>query len=332
MNEGFRLAIAGTGSYLPKRVVTNSEFIGRDLFAYNNCNKVGEARRFTEKGIIEVTGVHERRYSDMHETAAFMGYQAGRIALEKANIDPNDIQGIFFATNTDGDFPGGAPYVAEKLGIKPSFALGIRGACAGAILGIIQASATSLLVPGNYLVIGSEQMTSMIRKDDINSTLFGDGAGAVVLTPDNSSRGLIAFDSKCDSLEGRLGLIYRDDDYSICMPNGTRVLKDAVRSMVDSSRRVKEKAKWEQADVYIPHQANSRILDNVESQIEDSGAIVYKTIGKYGNMSTATCLVALDEALEDGTVRRSTNDREGSKVVMVSFGAGELTASVAVQF
>jgi 3-oxoacyl-[acyl-carrier-protein] synthase-3 len=112
----------------------------------------------------------------------------------------------------------------------------------------------------------------------------------------------------------------------IRMPDGSTVLKRAVESMTKSVVGLKKMIGWDRADVYIPHQANERIIAGVEKKLKDDGAAVYRNISRYGNMSSATCAVALDEAIEDRTIK------EGSRVIITSFGSGLVTSAVGIQF
>lgn len=330
MYVGERLAVAATGVYLPERIVRTEELEGRVVFKYDAQGKKTESRKLTSQGIFEVSGIRERRYAGPHESARSMALAAARSALDSSGVSADSLTGILCASVSERrNFPGIAPFVASNLGIKPVFAYDINAACAGAIVGIIQAQALALFDRGNYLVIGSEHMTSMVDESDINFHLFGDGAGAVLLSPVSTAqkRGLIAHHASCDPLEGKLDLIYKDSNGFTRLPDGSRVLKEAIHSMVDSIKMVKRRAhNWDHVDVYIPHQANCRIIDGVERKLQDPGSIVYKTIDRFANMSSATCIVALDEALKKRVVK------EGSKVILTSFGSGLTTATVGIQF
>lgn len=333
------LEIIGTGSYLPSRVVKTAEFVGRDLWAYDSLGKrVGDARRLTEEDIFRLTGIRERRKSDADEWPSDMGYIASKRALEKANVSADSLVGIIVATVSERDnFPSAAVKIQHKLSAKNvEIAYDMQNACAGFPLALTNANALSRDYRGNWLVVASECLTKVNDYTDINCHLFGDGAGAVVLQPTVVNKGILAGYSRSEPFdtEGLTGkdMIFRDPIAKcIRMPNGAAVLKKAVSSMVDSARTLKEKLGWERADVYIPHQANERIIAGVEKRIALDGALVYRTVERYGNMSSATCPVALDEAIRDGVVRVS-NDGTGSKVIITSFGAGLVTSAVAVQF
>lgn len=331
-----RLAVAGTGSYLPERIVSNREFHGREACRYRlgpNGREIAERLVLDENRIFELSGIRERRYASIGETSSSMGLAASRIALQKAGIKPEDLTGIIFASVTEKkNFPGGYATIASHLGARPKVGYDTNAACAGFAVGLMQAHSFASDYPGNYLVIGSEHMTSMTDQSDINAFLFGDGAGAVVLTPSEGRRGIIACHSQCEPLDGKVNYILRSNEGFVTMPDGQVVLKEAINSMVKSCREVKSSAGWEKADLYIPHQANLRILQGVEKKMEDKDSKIYKNIEFYGNMSSATCAVALDRALSERVIRNSTPDSEGTKVVLTSFGSGLVTASVAIQF
>lgn len=328
------MRVAGTGSYLPSGVIPNDFFVGDDLIRYGPNDEHIEIKKFDSADkIFDVTGIRERRRAASNENAISMGYEAAIRALDAAKIKPKDLSGLFFASVTEPrDYPGGAAEVGACLDMRDFLARNLKTACCGYVDSLIMARERGTIYPGNYLVIGSEHMSSMVDWRDINSTLFGDGAGAAVLVPCDDSRGIVAGYSACDPSEGRVNYIFRNQQRFLRMPNGSQVLKEAVEAMVQSSKQVKQEAGWEHADVYIPHQANGRILDRVEKSLQDMGAVVYKTISRYGNMSAATCAVALDEAIRDGTVVHGNLENLGSRVVIPAFASGLSRAAVAIQF
>jgi 3-oxoacyl-[acyl-carrier-protein] synthase-3 len=340
MNLDLRhLEIIGTGSYLPERVVKNEEFIDKDLWTYDlNGNRVGESRRFTPEKIFEVTGIRERRKCREYEWPSTMGCVASTRALEMAGVTADSLVGIIIATVGEKEnFPSAAVKIQNQLNARNvKIAYDFQNACAGFPLALIQANSMSRDFEGNWLVVGSECLTKITDYTDINCHLFGDGAGAVVCSHTHENRGILGVYSRSEPFEegGVKGMdaIFRDSRANyIRMPNGSVVLKRAVFSMVDSAKTLKKAVEWENADVYVPHQANERIIAGVESRLNEHGAVVYRTIQKYGNMSSATCPVALDEAVRDGTIAKNL-DGKGSRVIITSFGSGLVTSAVAVQF
>lgn len=326
-----RLKVIGTGSYLPETVVRTEDFEGVQMWAYDSKGKrYGEPRTFSAQKLEELTGIKERRKSLEDEWPSDMGYKASLNALNMAGISADNLEGIVVATVSERDnFPSAAVRIQEKLGAKNvKVAYDLQAACAGFPIALIAANAHARDLPGSWLVIASEALTKVNDYTDINSHLFGDGAGAVVLRSQVDKRGeLLAGYSKSEPFEGQSEMIFRDSKANcIRMPDGSAVLKKAVASMVESAVQLKEECGWDRADVYIPHQANDRIITGVEKRLLKDNAVVYRNIAKYGNMSAATCVVALDEAIRDGTIK------EGSRVILTSFGAGLVTSAVAIQF
>jgi len=329
-----RFEVVGTGSYLPERVVKNADFEGRDLFSYLPDGSRDGPRRLLPEKIYEVTGVNERRYALPHETPSSMGLEASRLALISAGLDPKEVGGVILATVSENrNYPSGAAKIARDLGIRGAYAFDVNNACAGFGDALRIASGLVHIDPRPCLVIGAEKMTSMVDWTDINSTLFGDGAGAFVLKSTDSSRGILGAYSMCDPHGGKSEYIFRDIERGnvVRMPHGSAVLKRAVSAMVDASAEAKKLAGWDNADVYIAHQANERILKGVADRVSSEGAAVYRIIEKTGNMSAATCPVAFDRAVRDGTIRRGSGEDLGSKVVLTSFGSGLTVVAVPIQ-
>ena len=324
INPDLHLRVAGTGVYLPKKIISNDAFVGKDLFKYDEDEKPVEKLQWTHEGISERMGIKERRRASKKETPSFMGYHAARMALDASGVSVDSLVGIIFATLTEEvNFPNAAAKVGGRLGARNCFATDIGDACAGFVNGMIQANNSVLTRPGNYLVIAGEKLALYIDPTDYNSPLFGDGAGAVVLTPTESNLGIVGHDALCNPNDGNLRALFKGKKY-LRMPHGGKVLEEAVRSMMESAAVAKNYAGWDRADVYVPHQANLRIINGIIKR--SPGVKVFNNIERYGNMSAATCAIALHEALEEKVIT------EGKKVVITSFGAGFSRASVAIQF
>ncbi len=331
--DDVRLRVAGTGTYLPEKVVGNDFFEGRKFYPYNIFGKrCGEGKELTSEGIFDLCGILERHYAGEGETPSSMGTLAAIKAIDNSGIRSDSLVGIILATVGErNNVPSGVCKIQKNLGehydVKiPCEAVDITVACAGSVAGMIYANSRVFRRLGNYLVVASEDISGMVQKDDRNLFLFGAGAGAVVLTPSEDHRGIIGEYSISDPYNGNSELITRDAGGFLRMPDGNKVLMEAIRRMVDSAKELKKNVGWEKADVYIAHQANGRILDGIERRVSRDGAVVYRNIGRIGNMSAATCLVALDDAIRKGVVKKN------SKVIMTSFGSGLVTAAVAVQF
>jgi len=331
--EDIHLEVAGTGSYLPKKVVRNEDFEGKLFYAYDGSgNRIGDGAEITAKKIYEMSGIRERHYASEDETPSSMGTLAAIKAIDDSGVDPRDLTGIILGTVTeDVNFPSGACKIQRGLrdhyGVEINCeAEDIAYACAAAVKGMINANSRVLRNEGIYLVVGADDVSGMTQDDDRNNFLFGAGAGAIVLTPTMTNVGIIGEYSKSNPYGGRDSWIVRDSQGYLRMPEGSKVMKDAVREMLNSAKKLKAEVGWDKADVYIPHQANGRIIDMMERNIVKSGGIVYRNIDRTGNMSAATCPVALDDARKEGIVK------EGSKVIMTSFGGGLVMSAVAIQF
>jgi 3-oxoacyl-[acyl-carrier-protein] synthase-3 len=324
------LEVVGTGSYLPEKVVRTAEFENRELWAYDSSgNRTGEPRKFNTERLVDLTGILERRISSKNEWPSDIGYLAAKSALEKAGISEDGIVGIIVATVSEREnFPSAAVKIQEKLNARNvQVAYDLQNACAGFPIALMTANSISRDISGDWLVIASECLTKVNDYTDINSHLFGDGAGAVILRPTTGNNGIVGIYSTSEPFDNGIKMIFKDPVGGfIRMPDGSTVLKRAVESMTKSVVGLKKMIGWDRADVYIPHQANERIIAGVEKKLKDDGAAVYRNISRYGNMSSATCAVALDEAIEDRTIK------EGSRVIITSFGSGLVTSAVGIQF
>ena len=324
------LRIAGTGSYLPDEIIGNDFFAGRAMRKYSSSGGVLEEKIIDPEKIFDLTGIRERRKARADEHPSDMGYVAAVRAIEKAGVDAGSIVGIYLASVSEScNFPNGATKIQRKLGIRGSCSsCDVVNACAGFTEALMQARARNFTRKGNYLVVASERLTNLIDYTDINATLFGDGAGAALLVPCDDNQGIVGEYSITEPHDGNDMLIFRDKQGFLRMPEGGTVLRKAVRGMITAAEEIKNGLGWTHADVYIPHQANARIIQGVEKAVKEKSpeSIVYSTIHKYGNMSSATCAIALDEALRDGTIE------EGDKVIVASFGSGLVTSAVGIQF
>lgn len=327
MTKQLHLEIIGTGAYLPEQRVPNSFFTGRVLNVYDVDGNITDTRTLTEDGIFETTGIRERRKARADQAPSDLGFLAAKKALDDSGIRADTITGIVMASVTeDENFPNGAGKIQRQLGIRGCFAYDMGNACAGFPEALAQVNARVLRRPGNYLVVAAECLTNMVDYNDINSTLFGDGAGAVVLTPTEGPRGIVAEYSVSDPFDGKDRHIFRDKKRIMRMPFGKAVLREAKSQMVKSAVTLKEELGWQRADVYIPHQANVRITQGIANKVKADGAVVYSIIDRVGNMSSAGAAIALNKALRSGVIK------PGHKVIITAFGSGEVTSAVAHQF
>ena len=331
--------IIGLGHYVPDNVVTND-----DLSKMMDTN---------DAWIQERTGIKERRWAieNTGDTTSGMGVKAAKVAIERAGIDKDDIDFIVFATlSPDMYFPGPGVQVQHALDIKTVGALDVRNQCSGFVYAI--SVADQYIKTGMYktiLVIGSELHSHGLDKTTRGrgvSVIFGDGAGAAILTrEEDNSKGILSthLHSQGEHAEelvlvapgmGKRWVndIIKDNDpndesYFPHM-NGQFVFKNAVVrfSEVIMEGLAKNNLKKEAIDMLIPHQANLRISQFIQKRFELSDDQVFNNIQKYGNTTAASIPIALTEAWEEGKIK------EGDVVVLAAFGSGFTWGSVIIKW
>lgn len=316
-----KIAIRGTGSCVPERIVPNAYF-----------EKLVET---SDEWITTRTGIKERRMVEQGQGLTDLAVPASESALKAAGISPQELDLIIVGTSTaDMLSPSAGCIMQHRLGAKKAVAFDVNAACPGFIYGL--AIAQKFMQDGSYskaLVVGGEIVSNRIDfKDRSTCVLFGDGAGAVVLGHSNGREDgeILATDIESD---GDLwGLIHvpaggsrRPPSYEVLQEGlqylrmqGNDVFKHAVRTMVDSARKIMSSQGITSGDIdwFIPHQANIRIMEVVAERLEIPLEKVIVTVHKYGNTSAATIPVAFDEAVRSGQIRR------GDLVLINSFGAG----------
>jgi len=299
--------LVSTGSYLPDKVLTNFDL-----------EKMVDT---SDHWITTRTGIKERRISQ-GETTSDMATEAAFRALSDASSEQVEL--IVVATATpDAFFPSTACKVQSKLGNKRAVAFDISAACTGFIYALYVADSI-LRSKGvkNALVIGAERFSKIVNWEDRTTCiLFGDGAGAVYIES-SEEEGILAFDLGADGSYGELLLVpsvgsNEDFPYFVKM-KGNEVFKVAVRTMVESAKRVLEKAslKAEDISLLIPHQANLRIINAVAQRLNIPQDRIFVNLDKYGNTSAASIPIALDEALKQGKLKK------GDLALLVAFGGG----------
>ncbi len=329
--------ISGTGYYLPEKVVDNSEFEGKILSPYWYDAKVvmedGKPKKVkcSSEWIEKRMGALERRYSADDEYVHDMGAKASMMALDNAGITAKDLDGIIVATATSKhNFPSTAVLIQEILGADnlKDIPIDISSACAGYNKALIDASRIVKNEPGlNYLVIASETLSKLLREGDLNNPLFGDGAGAAIVSYTDEDKGILAYSMDSDPFGGKSMLINHDSEQKMNMPEGNKVFREAVTKMPNLAKDVIEQLNWDIDDIYlIPHQANIRIINKIKKICSCSDDQVYVGIEKYANMSGATCAIGLAEGRESGKIKEDT------KVILTAIGSGLVTAAVGIQF
>jgi len=311
--------ILGTGHSYPEGILTNA-----DLERMVDTS---------DEWITTRTGIKQRRKAAPGEYTSLFAVKAGRQAIERARLDPSDIDLLLCATvSPDQILPSTGCIIQAELGAHKAAAMDLVAACSGFLYGLSLADAMIRTGQSKYaLIVGAEILTRYVDYSDRQTcVLFGDGAGAAVLGPVDSSRGILAARIRSD---GR----YQEQLYSpgggtrkpptadtlaagdhFFKMKGNELFKVAVRSMADISREVLEEAGLTAADVdvFIPHQANQRITDAVASKLNVDNDRVYSNISMHGNTSSASIPIALDECVESGRVI------EGKVVLLASFGGG----------
>jgi 3-oxoacyl-[acyl-carrier-protein] synthase-3 len=325
--------IAGTGRGVPSKVLRNDDFAALGL-------------ETNDEWITSRTGIKERRIAEAGETTASMAATAAHAAMKRAGVHAGELDAIVLSTaTTDRLLPSTAVDLQAILGASRAAAFDISAACTGFIYS--STIAEGLIATGvaeTVLVVGSEKMSGIVDwKDRSTVVLFGDGAGAAIVRRKKNptfDRGILSTYMRSD---GTLAdLLYRpsggtsipfseavlnDRSHYVSMA-GREVFKHAVRSMADACDRALDGAKLngQDIDLLIPHQANMRIIEATAKHANVSMDKVYVNVERYGNTSSASVPIALDEAIESGRIK------EGMNVMLVAFGAGFTWGSMIVRF
>lgn len=311
-----RSVISGCGSYLPEKIITNKQM--EDIVDT------------TDQWIIERTGIHQRHIAAEGEMTSDLAIRAAEKALENASLTADDIDLIVLATSTpDQTFPATATRVQAALGIKKGAAFDIQAVCSGFIFAL--ATADNFVRTGqakHVLVIGAETFSRILDwQDRTTCVLFGDGAGAVVISAmpgegTNEDRGILSTHLHSD---GRYNdLLYVDGGVSSTQATGYLRMKGKEvfrHAVVNLASVVKEALEYngltcDEVDMVIPHQANKRILDATIRKLKIDPARVAVTVHKHANTSAASIPLALDEMLKEKRIAR------GNIVVLEAMGGG----------
>ncbi len=321
--------IIGTGSYTPDRVLTN-----RDLEQIVDTS---------DEWITTRTGIKERRISDPSTPSSVLATNAATRALEAAGLAGTDLDQIVVGTVTgDRTFPSTACIVQDRLGATRAHAFDVSAACAGFLYGLsVGRSAILSGMADTVLVVGVETLSRIVNWTDRNTcVLFGDAAGAVVLRSTGAPGGILA--TRLHSDGSLVHLLEMPAGGSLLPPShetverrlhtihmsGNDVFKHAVRAMESVALETLEAAGRKPADLdlFVPHQANYRIIDATARRLGMPMEKVFVNLDRYGNTSSASIPLALDEA------RRSGRIRNGDLVEMVTFGGGFTWAAAVVEW
>jgi len=297
-----RVGITGVGVDIPERVLTNAE--------------LEQMVETSDEWIVERTGIRERRIADPGQHSSDLALPAARAALERAAVEPGQVDYIVVATSTpDMVFPSTASLLGDRLGAGGAPAYDLLAACTGFVYGLAQAyGAVSSGLAERALVVGVDLMSKIVDWSDRSTcVLFGDGAGAVVIERVDEG-GFLGFELGSDGSGAA----------DLAVPNGTIVMKGqevyrfATRVMVSSAEELLARCEATVADVdlYVPHQANKRIIDHAVRNLGLAPEKVFMNIDRYGNTSAASIPICLAEALEAGRLA------PGTRVLMTGVGAG----------
>ena len=321
--------IVSTGRFLPDRVVTN-----RDMESIVDTS---------DEWIFERTGIRERRIAPPEMTAAAMGAGAARMAMERAGVAPEDVDILIVSTATpDRLLPATSCDIQALIGATNAVAFDVVGACTGFLYALTVAEGYISTGRGEIaLVIATEKLSAIVDWEDRSTcVLFGDGSGAAIVRSSAGEKGILGTHHQSD---GRLAnLLYRpaggaaipmDEEVlrnrtHLIQMSGREVFKHAVRAMADSAGQALARSGWalDDVDLVFPHQANIRIITATARYAGLPMEKVFVNVDRYGNMSSATIPVAMDEAIEEGRLQ------PGMKLLLVAFGAGLTWGAMAVRW
>ena len=316
--NGYRVTITGLGAHVPERVLTNHELAGMV--------------ETSDEWIVTRTGIRERRIAGPDEALSDIALPAAREALERAGLDGSDLDLIICATVTpDMLFPATAAILADELGAVDAAAYDLSAGCTGFMYAVAQGSA--MLAAGlgrRALVVGGDLLSKIIDWSDRSTCIvFGDGAGAVVLERATHG-GFVGFELGADgsggpelyvpaggSREPASADSVARNEHTVRM-NGREVFRFATRVLVSSGRKLLDQCGVgiEDVDVYVPHQANVRIIQHAADRLGILPERVVVNVDRYGNTSSGSIPLALAEAVERGRLKK------GDLVLMTGMGAG----------
>lgn len=324
-----KAAITATARYLPERIFTNA-----DLEKLVDTN---------DEWIRTRTGISERRFVVPGQATADMGTRVTQKLLERSGYSPEEIDVIIVATITpDLLFPSTAALIQNNLGAKNAWGFDLSGACTGFLFAL--ETGAKLVESGKYskvVVIGADTMSSILNFEDRNTcVLFGDGAGAVLLEPSLNQSGIIDAKLHLDgsgskylfmpaggSLKPASAETVANKEHYV-QQDGKVVFKVAAKGMADVSLEILERNNFSGSDVtlFIPHQANKRIIDITSKRCGFHEDQVVINIGKYGNTTAGTIPIGIDESVEKGKLR------SGDLLLLAAFGAGYSWGSMLIRW
>jgi 3-oxoacyl-[acyl-carrier-protein] synthase-3 len=320
--DGVRIGITGLGTHVPERILTNAEL-----------SRIVDT---TDEWIVERTGIRERRIAAKDEALTDIARPAARAALADAGVEPADIDLLVCATVTpDMMFPTSSALLADELGMPKAAAYDLLAGCTGFVYAVVQAYA--MLAAGlskRALVVGGDVLSKILDWEDRSTlVLFGDGAGAVVMEPVERG-GFLGFELGADGGGGKhlwypgSGSRHFEDPDQFVKMNGREVFKFATRVLVYSGEQVLAECgkTVDDVDVYIPHQANKRIIDYAAGKLGIPPERTVVNVDRYGNTSSGSIPLALTDARAEGRLT------EGALVLMTGMGAGLTWGSALIEW
>jgi 3-oxoacyl-[acyl-carrier-protein] synthase-3 len=320
--NGRPIGITGLGVHVPEKVVTNAD--------------LAQMVDTSDEWIVQRTGIRERRFARDDEALTDVALPAARLALSRAGVEPSSVDLLVCATVTpDMMFPTSSALLADELGMPDAAAYDLLAGCTGFVYALAQAYA--MLASGlsqRALVVGADLISKLLDFDDRSTlVLFGDGAGAVVMEPVEAG-GFLGFELGADGgggenlwLPGSGSRRFENPDNFVKM-NGREVYKFATRVLVTSAQDVLAQIGLtvDDIDVYVPHQANIRIIDHAARKLGFPREKVVVNVDRYGNTSSGSIPLALADAAEDGRLK------PGARVLMTGMGAGLTWGSSVIEW
>jgi len=309
------------GAYIPKDIRTNQWF----------CDRMDT----TDEWIVKRTGINERRIAASSETTSDLGVEAAKIAIQRAGIEINDIDLVLCATISPDYMcmPSTACLIADKLGLHEAMAFDISAACTGFVYALSIAKAfVESGMKKNVLIIGAEKLSSIVDYTDRTTCmLFGDGAGAAIISAtENKNEAIIDVRCSADGAQKDLLLTpgVESDEKQYMQMKGNETFKVAVRTLTSDVLKILEKNNMtnDDIDLFIPHQANYRIIKAVGDALEFKDEQKVLTVDKYGNTSSASIPMAINDCYESGRLK------SGDTILLDAFGGGLTWGTALVKF
>jgi len=309
------------GAYIPDEIRTNQWFVDK--------------LDTTDEWIVKRTGIKERRIASEDENTSDLGVKAAEVAIERANIDRSDIDLIVCATLSP-DFmsmPSTACLISEKLGIKDVMAFDISAACTGFVYALSVAKAfVESGMKKNVLIVGAEKTSNVMDYEDRTvCMLFGDGAGAAIISAtENKDEAIV--DVQCSSDGNLKEILYipgaGSGEEMYMHMKGNETFKIAVKTLTSDVKKIMEKNNYtnEDIDLFVPHQANYRIIKAVGDALKFKDEQKVLTVEKYGNTSSASIPMAMNECFENGRMKK------GQIILLDAFGGGATWGSALIKF